>query len=78
MGREHIVEEDYIVDELDSGADEDSNDDRLAMIMFNKEEALIKDFTFKDGMEFSSLKQPGPGLQPWFERCYVCFDGTEK
>lgn len=57
MGREHIIEEDYIVDELGSGADEDSNDDMLAMIMFNKEEVLIKDFTFKDGLEFSSLKQ---------------------
>src|SRR3954471_7761380 len=57
MDREHIIEQEYFTDELDSGADEDSSDERSTMIRFNEEETLTKDFKFKVGMEFSSLKQ---------------------
>ncbi|CAK8530714.1 unnamed protein product [Lathyrus sativus] len=57
MDMEHVIEDDYMIDELDSGADEDSYDDRPAMIMFNKEETLRNNFTFKAGMKFSSLNK---------------------
>ncbi|KAI5415516.1 hypothetical protein KIW84_040805 [Lathyrus oleraceus] len=143
------MEEYYMTDELDSGADGDKCEDMLVVIRFNEEEAIRKDFIFKVGMRFSSLKQlkkaileynvlndtkdifskndakrcrdfkarqlaqivegdsskeysflrsygvelirvspentfklnidsPGPGLQPRFERCYTCFDETNK
>ncbi|CAI8612998.1 unnamed protein product [Vicia faba] len=57
MGKERVIEEDYMTDELDSGADDDSCVKSLCVIKFNKEDALSKDFTSKVGMEFSSLKQ---------------------
>jgi hypothetical protein len=25
-----------------------------------------------------NIKSLGPGLLPWFERCYMCFDGIKK
>ncbi|KAI5404065.1 hypothetical protein KIW84_051270 [Lathyrus oleraceus] len=46
-----------MTDELDSGAEEDSCDDMPVLIRFNEEEPMTKDFIFKVGMEFSSLKQ---------------------
>ncbi|KAI5396920.1 hypothetical protein KIW84_062946 [Lathyrus oleraceus] len=45
-----------MTDELDSGEDEDSYEENLVLIRFNEEEPMTKDFTFKVGMEFSSLK----------------------
>lgn len=57
MDKEHVIEDDHMTDEFDSGADEDNCYDRPAMIKFNKEGTLKKDFTFKVGMKFSSLKQ---------------------
>lgn len=56
MDMEHVREDNYMTDELDSGTYEDNWDDRLAMIRFNEEEKLRKDFIFKVGMEFSYLK----------------------
>lgn len=47
MDREHVIEDDYMTDELDSGVDGYSCDDRSTMIMFNEEETLRKGFTFK-------------------------------
>lgn len=47
MGREHIIEEDYMDDKLDSGEYDESCDDRPSVIIFNEEDALSKDFTFK-------------------------------
>lgn len=46
-----------MTDELDSGADEDSCNSIPVLIKFNEEEPMTKDFTFKVGMKFSSLKQ---------------------
>ncbi|XP_058762568.1 uncharacterized protein LOC131635949 [Vicia villosa] len=57
MGKAHVIEEEYMTDELDSGADDDSGDDRPCVIRFNAEESFTKDFVFKVGMEFRSLKQ---------------------
>ncbi|CAI8593138.1 unnamed protein product [Vicia faba] len=57
MDRKYITEEDYMIDELDSGEDDANCDDRPSVIRFNEEVALSKDFTFKAGLEFSSLKQ---------------------
>ncbi|CAK8577505.1 unnamed protein product [Lathyrus sativus] len=57
MCKEHVIEDDYMTDELDSGTDDDSCDDRPSVIRFNEEDSISKDFTFKVGMEFSSLKQ---------------------
>ncbi|KAI5435427.1 hypothetical protein KIW84_022019 [Lathyrus oleraceus] len=57
MEKEHVIEENYMTDELDIGADEDSCKDMSVLIMFNEEEPMTKDFIFKDEMEFSSLKQ---------------------
>lgn len=57
MGKEHTMEEYYMTDELDSGADGDKCEDMLVVIKFNEEEAIRKDFIFKVGMRFSSLKQ---------------------
>ncbi|KAI5397426.1 hypothetical protein KIW84_063295 [Lathyrus oleraceus] len=101
MDMEHVIEEYYMTDELDSEADEYSCDGRPAVIRLNEDEPLRKGFTFKVGMEFSSLSLlwsygvelrrasqgntfklnigiPTFGLQPWAERCNVCFDGTKK
>ncbi|CAK8530878.1 unnamed protein product [Lathyrus sativus] len=55
MGKEHVIEDAYMTDELDSGDDDDSCDERPCVIKFNQEESLSKDFVFKVGMEFSSL-----------------------
>ncbi|CAI8619407.1 unnamed protein product [Vicia faba] len=57
MQREHVIEDDYITYELDSGTDDDSDDGRPLVIRFNEHENLRKEFKFKVGMEFSSLKQ---------------------
>lgn len=57
MGREHVIEEDYITNVLDNGTSDDTCDDWPNVIRFNEEDDLSKDFTFKVEMEFSSLKQ---------------------
>ncbi|KAI5385024.1 hypothetical protein KIW84_071860 [Lathyrus oleraceus] len=57
MSMEHVIKEDYMTDELDSGEDDDSSYGMPSVIRFNEEYALSKDFTFKVGMDFSSLKQ---------------------
>ncbi|KAI5396006.1 hypothetical protein KIW84_062270 [Lathyrus oleraceus] len=57
MDMEHVMDVDYMTDELDSGADDDSCVDGHAVIRFNEEETLRKHFIFKMGMEFSSLKK---------------------
>ncbi|CAK8544632.1 unnamed protein product [Lathyrus sativus] len=57
MGKEHLIEDSYMTDELDSEGDEDSCDERPCMIRFNEEDSISKDFCFKVGMKFSSLKQ---------------------
>lgn len=57
MGKEHVSEEEYMTDELDSGANDDSCDDRPSVIRFKEDDALSKHFNFKVGMEFSSLEQ---------------------
>lgn len=54
---EHIIEEEYMTDELDSGAEDDSCDDRPNVVRFNEEDEITKEFIFKVGMELSSLKQ---------------------
>lgn len=57
MVKEHVIEDSYTTDELDSGGDDDSCDERPCVITFNVEDSLSKDFVFKVRMEFSSLKQ---------------------
>lgn len=57
MEKEHAIEEDYMTDVLDSGTYEDSCKDKHVVIRYNEEEEMTKDFTFKFGMKFSSLKQ---------------------
>lgn len=57
IGREHIIEEDYMTDELDSGEDDDICDERPSVTRFNEKYALSKDFIFKAIIKFSSLKQ---------------------
>lgn len=58
MEKECVIEEDYMIDELDSVANEDSCEGMPLAIRFNEEEEeMTKDFTFKVGIKFSSLKQ---------------------
>ncbi|XP_058726822.1 uncharacterized protein LOC131598214 [Vicia villosa] len=57
MGKENVIEDEYLTDELDSGAEDDSDDDRPRVVRFNEEDGVSKDFKFKVGMEFSSLSQ---------------------
>ncbi|CAK8570035.1 unnamed protein product [Lathyrus sativus] len=57
MGKEHVIEDAYMTDELDSCGDDDSCDERPCVIRFNQEESLSKNFVFKVGIEFSSLRQ---------------------
>ncbi|XP_058767567.1 uncharacterized protein LOC131641278 [Vicia villosa] len=57
MGKEHVIEDEYLTDELDSGVEDDSDDDRPRVVRFNEEDWVRKDFKFKVGMEFSSLRQ---------------------
>lgn len=57
MGMKHIVEEKYMIDELDTGDEYDRCNDRPNIFSFNEEYEITKDFNFKVGMEFSSLKQ---------------------
>ncbi|CAI8616634.1 unnamed protein product [Vicia faba] len=56
MDREHVIDDGYITNELDSGADDDS-DDRPSVTRFNEDENLRKEFKIKVEMKFSSLKQ---------------------
>lgn len=57
MEKEHVIEENYMTDEFDSGPDEDKCEDMHALIRFNEEEPVTKNFTFKVGMGFSSMNQ---------------------
>ncbi|XP_058781151.1 uncharacterized protein LOC131655272 [Vicia villosa] len=57
MGKQHVIEDEYMTDELDSGAEDDSSDERTCVIRFNEEDKLSKDYVFKVGMEFRSLRQ---------------------
>ncbi|CAK8569784.1 unnamed protein product [Lathyrus sativus] len=57
MGKEHVIEDSYMTDELDSVGDDESCDERPCVIMFNVEDSLSKDFVFNVGIEFSSLNQ---------------------
>ncbi|XP_058739575.1 uncharacterized protein LOC131611665 [Vicia villosa] len=57
MDREHVIDDGYMTDDIDSGADDDSADERPPVIRFNEGEKLRKEFQFKVGMEFASLKQ---------------------
>ncbi|CAL5193996.1 unnamed protein product [Lathyrus oleraceus] len=58
MEKECVIEEDYMIDELDSVANEDSCEGMPLAIRFNEEEEeMTKDFTIKVGIKFSSLKQ---------------------
>ncbi|CAI8598941.1 unnamed protein product [Vicia faba] len=54
MGKEHVIEEEYMSNEIDNGVDDDNYDEMPSVIRFNEEYALIKDFTFK-GLEWSFL-----------------------
>lgn len=56
MSKEHVIEEEYMTDELDIGENVDSCGDIPSIIKFKEDKALGKDFTFKVGMGFSSLK----------------------
>ncbi|KAI5426008.1 hypothetical protein KIW84_031723 [Lathyrus oleraceus] len=57
MEKECVIE-DYMIDELDSVANEDSCEGMPLAIRFNEEEEeMTKDSKFKVGMKFSSLKQ---------------------
>lgn len=40
MGREHVIKEEYITDELDSEADDDRCDYRPSVIRFKEEDVL--------------------------------------
>lgn len=55
MGKEHVIKDSYMTDELDSGDDDERCDERPCVIRFNEEDSLSKDFTFKVEVEFSSL-----------------------
>ncbi|CAI8610067.1 unnamed protein product [Vicia faba] len=44
MEKEHVIEENYMINELDNGADEDNCDDKPILIRFNEEEPMIKEF----------------------------------
>ncbi|KAI5447994.1 hypothetical protein KIW84_015434 [Lathyrus oleraceus] len=57
MEKEHVIEENCMTDELDSGENEDSCDDKLVLIKFNEEEPMTKDFTLRLKWRFSALKQ---------------------
>ncbi|CAI8617880.1 unnamed protein product [Vicia faba] len=57
MDMEYVIDDDCITSELDSGVYDDSDDGRPSVIRFNEDENLRKEFKFKVGMEFSSLKQ---------------------
>ncbi|XP_058776094.1 uncharacterized protein LOC131650398 [Vicia villosa] len=57
MGKKHVIEDEYLTDEFDSGAEDDSDDDRPRVVRLNEEDGVSKDFKIKVGMEFSSLRQ---------------------
>ncbi|XP_058776490.1 uncharacterized protein LOC131650794 [Vicia villosa] len=57
MDKEHVIDDGYMTDDIDSGAYDDSADERPPVIRFNEGEKLRKKFSFKVGMEFASLKQ---------------------
>ncbi|XP_058746137.1 uncharacterized protein LOC131619011 [Vicia villosa] len=57
LGKQHVIEDEYMTDELDSGAEDDSSDERPCVIRFNEEDKLGKEYVFKVGMEFRSLRQ---------------------
>lgn len=47
MDKEHVIEEKYMIDELDSGADDDNFDDMSNVIRFKEDDALSKPFISK-------------------------------
>ena len=54
----HVIDEEYLTDELDSASDVDTDGEgRPPIVRFNFEEVMTQTFKFKVGMEFSSLKQ---------------------
>jgi len=54
----HVIDEEYLADELDSASDVDTDGEgRPPIVRFNSEEVMTQTFKFKVGMEFSSLKQ---------------------
>ncbi|CAI8617710.1 unnamed protein product [Vicia faba] len=57
MGKTHVIEDVYMTDELDSDDDDDNCDERSRVIRFKAKYALSKDFVFKVGMKFCSLRQ---------------------
>ncbi|KAI5396455.1 hypothetical protein KIW84_062608 [Lathyrus oleraceus] len=57
MEKEHVIEENYMTDEFDSGPYEDNCEDMHVLIRFNEEKPMAKDFTFKVGMGFSFMNQ---------------------
>ncbi|XP_058784220.1 uncharacterized protein LOC131658989 [Vicia villosa] len=57
IGKQHVIEDDYMIDELDNGVDDDNCDERPFVIRFNEKDKLSKDYVFKVEMEFCSLKQ---------------------
>ncbi|XP_058783323.1 uncharacterized protein LOC131658000 [Vicia villosa] len=57
LGKQHVIEDEYMTDELDSGAEDDSSDERPCVIRFNEEDKLSKEYVFKVGMKFRSLRQ---------------------
>ncbi|CAK8567817.1 unnamed protein product [Lathyrus sativus] len=57
MGKEHVIEDAYMIDELSSGDDDDNFDEMPCVIRFNVEDYLSKDFVFKVRIEFCTLKQ---------------------
>ena len=58
MEKEHVIEDEYMTDELDSASDNSSDGEgRPAIVRFREDEEMTEKFKFKVGMEFSSLKQ---------------------
>lgn len=62
MGMKHIIEEEYMTDEQEIRAGDDSCNDKPNVIRFNVEDEIKKDFIFKFGIEFCLLKQLMSGI----------------
>lgn len=52
MDKEHVIEDEFMTDKLDSDVKDNNSDDSLNVVRFNKEDEITKDFKFKVEMNF--------------------------
>ena len=53
-GKENVIEDEYIGDEIDNDKNDDSRKDKHNVIRFNEDDVIAMNFNFKIGIKISS------------------------